>query len=924
MRRKSIAFILCITMMITLIPTIAFAAESEGDDAERYSTEQSIQGAAAGRYYEDDGTVAYVSIPEIYYTLGMTSSMFGTYYLGVDTSAGFVPTENIDTAEMVITKNGVEIGREKAVIGQNAVRSGEHNGITYGIKCQKDRSSGVVKKLEGCFVFDLSTNAFRYFTQLAGSYEVTLYWSAEGKNYTAKMSCILYNGVIFSSLNINRIRNGIITEFWGRPQEADDTVQFEYNRLEAYYGEHWDNAKEERVNGEVTKLFLYTDSNIDGVFDFVGCSEQKFEEIFTAGEAIRFDDQSEIIPLCVHPNLITEDMIGESCVLTFKNGDIQRQITIKVTEEDTSYLKENMIYAAEKNSLATVASGNGESVKLCCGDFQMQYSLKNSLELHIQGGYQEYVFLKYESGSFQSISMAELSAADAEKVKMTLESSDDNIFCYRLEGLKKGKIALSSQEDSNLKLPCEVDFPYIAFFSKRERTEDAFQEELHYVNAVEEGQSAAYFYLIAPTQGIKEQSKLNVSFCGYYQDDEGQWAEKYYNEEGITFTPDGSYYDASNGETYFVWMMAMTDQFRSDDNDTWKNLCIYDGETPDEWQLYYIGGGVTMYDATEITSDKQLYWFYQDDIKVENGKAVLDGEYYESLDDCAQTNFNRWSYSGRTEAYFAIKQDGDYVVVDTAVLSDDPDKIIISQGKNYKYAVRWSGTGKYLLTTTFNEKAYFLKMKVEVSGTEFYSKNTPDGKWILDNEFYFNEAIEKSADEKEVYFYLISDQWDVNADCTPTFLEWNDELNEYADIGNIDGISFGDVQIITTGDEKYYSWKVTVTDQYRANDDPWKKIGLKKNGEIVTQPSIAIYDITEALPEYGNINGDWRGVDLSDVLYFKRYLAGWYGYDRVEKRTADLNLDSEVNAADLMILERHLAGWSGYETLPYGKERELA
>lgn len=57
-------------------------------------------------------------------------------------------------------------------------------------------------------------------------------------------------------------------------------------------------------------------------------------------------------------------------------------------------------------------------------------------------------------------------------------------------------------------------------------------------------------------------------------------------------------------------------------------------------------------------------------------------------------------------------------------------------------------------------------------------------------------------------------------------------------------------------------------------------------------------------------------VDSSDILFMKRYIAGWEKYVATGNwYAADINNDGEVSIIDATILQRYLAGWKGYENL---------
>jgi len=65
---------------------------------------------------------------------------------------------------------------------------------------------------------------------------------------------------------------------------------------------------------------------------------------------------------------------------------------------------------------------------------------------------------------------------------------------------------------------------------------------------------------------------------------------------------------------------------------------------------------------------------------------------------------------------------------------------------------------------------------------------------------------------------------------------------------------------------------------------------------------------------YGDVNGDGE-ADEWDVTYLARHLAGWNGYEVIDRVAADVSGDGEVDEWDVTYLARHLAGWNGYERL---------
>lgn len=68
--------------------------------------------------------------------------------------------------------------------------------------------------------------------------------------------------------------------------------------------------------------------------------------------------------------------------------------------------------------------------------------------------------------------------------------------------------------------------------------------------------------------------------------------------------------------------------------------------------------------------------------------------------------------------------------------------------------------------------------------------------------------------------------------------------------------------------------------------------------------------------KYGDVSGDEK-VTNADVLYLKRHLTGWTGYEVLPNEAgADVTADGKVTNADVLYLKRHLTGWTGYESLP--------
>lgn len=920
-KKNSFWLIALLALLLSLLPQMVFAGE---------------QGAVAWKYWDGNKNWHYETADSVVFNMSLLNEN-GEHYLGQNTASGFVPAKNISAVKMTVIKDGKTVDQQQVKQNEVAVIGEGINGLDYGIGYTYDEDTGIIEEFDGTFWFELANDSHLYYTELAGNYQVKVEWTADSKDYSATLTyslraCKALSAIEEYSLDDDGIMNGI----WGSTEYVgNSSASFEYNELEAYSGSWYDYRTNKQRSGNVKKTYVYTDSTVDGIFSFKSCSSG-FENIFKKGDSIKVGSEAEIVPLSVYPANITEDMIGKSCELTFTNGKQQRVVTIKITKADTgSYMKEGAVYAIAMYEDRSVSVAEDGTAKICIGDNNRidRWNYNNWMDSQADitiGSQMKYSFVRYQAGKLHAVSLNEISDADKELLGLTSMGGSEgkDIYEYQLEGKKLGSVYLIDKNSGN-KILCRIQLPDTAVFSAPERTEDTYMAggELHYVTADKSADGGeAYFYVISRiwnTQEIIDQEDLKVRFVDNINEN-GEWKEKYYDEEEIKFTPAGFYHDEEENEDFYVWKMTVTDEFRisSEYGDSdWKNIRIFGGAVDSDGYYEYSGWtNVEIYDATEILSDQQLYWFDYWEVKVEGGQIVLNEDRTsQTLDELAGDLVNGWDTSGNTEGYFAVKKDGKYYAVNSEVSGDSPENLFVSKINDYKYYVDWRHSGSYLLSANFEGNTYYIKMKARIDDTGFYNKNDPDERWAMDSSnFYFNDAYEKSSDGTKAYFYLISNAGDVDGNCTPVFYKYNDEESKYIRTDSIDGISFGDVKRLNIEDETYYSWQIIVSNSYQTTDGLYIK--LEKDGEIISSKWVRIYDKERSATKYGDINED-DDVDVLDAIYLKRYIAGWYGYNRnsIEKRVADLNRDGLIDTADIMILERHIAGWSGYEKLPVVK-----
>ncbi len=74
---------------------------------------------------------------------------------------------------------------------------------------------------------------------------------------------------------------------------------------------------------------------------------------------------------------------------------------------------------------------------------------------------------------------------------------------------------------------------------------------------------------------------------------------------------------------------------------------------------------------------------------------------------------------------------------------------------------------------------------------------------------------------------------------------------------------------------------------------------------------------------YGDVDDSGK-IDFADVLWAKRYLAGWSGYEGAEKFALDVDCDGTSDIDDITCIARYLAGWQGYDKLPLTTEPQAS
>lgn len=877
MKRKLFCIWMCIALIVTLIPSMTFAEEpSEAPAVQVGNKEEPIsetslfaeadeqQGEAEAflAKYDEDADNYYFSATEtVYASAGRDGSY---YYLGTKSGDHFteVNSEQLESCTMTVKKNGVVQGKTVVSTADGITQKDLITGIDYGISCKQDKATNEVLQIYPELSFYLSSEATKDYQAVCGTYTIEATWTENGKNYTAATEMIVIPGKVLSEiLSMSKDKNGVIDSMYANDTEASQGLTVQYSPFKSYMETQWNEETDAEEQVEITESYIYTDSDVSGIFDFIGVEGSSDDVasaaagVFATGEKLLFDSQTQVVPLVVHRKNISSDMIGKTFSLQFRNGERIATVTAKIENEDANIsLEENKLYAFRTSGGVVSEIDAAGNIKLN-SNANLQQDVQTHIEISAdEGG--SYVFAVYQEGKLQAVKLK----IENENKPMQVEAVGD--YEYVLEGLQPGECVLHAADDASLSILCRVGLPERGIYASRERSENAYLDsEFHFINAKQKksDNSEAYFYVMMPKYNsdiIKTQNDLTISFARY-NNDKDAWVLR--NEDGIYFTQDGIYTDADNGKDYYVWKVTVQEKYEDDQRT--KCIRVYGGLRQDEesGETYYGYSRniwLHIYDSQEIDEEHQLYWFYaSSEIEIStDGKIALSSETEEVLDGRANIQIYRENKSGSIDGYFAVKKDGEYYALRTVQTSKTEGiSLSASADTQYLYKLEWSKFGEYHITATENETEYRLNFNAKLPEIGFYSTSSRNEEAYLD-EFYYTTASDKNADRTESYFYLIAPTYGYATEQMELSFgkwTWNEETNdELWSETIITGLSAGSPEIKEFGNEEYAVWKITVSDAYQnpyANRQELR-IAYGKEGMSRTK-SIIIYDSTEISEE---------------------------------------------------------------------------
>lgn len=830
MKRKLFCIGMCIALIVTLMPTAAFAAQTGA-----------MQGVIAVASENDTGDqIEYTYSPQQEEIMRLPYSTSWWYSYGTDHAGNFEGAKDITEAEIIIEKDGKQLGRKKFSLEKEIVTEGEIPGIYYSI--WHDEKNGKLTSIDYSFHFGLDLDAYKHLTTLAGTYAITVNWVVGGQNYTASTQYILKPGQAISEISPAEDA-GVIERIWSNGSDFGNSMTYTYNPLVSYANPTTDGEAEgER---EIVQRYIFTDCDYNGFFNFDRCVTEGLGNVFTKGDTIKYDADTELTPLYIHPRFITEDMVGKSATLIFKNGETEEAVTIKIEKEANTSLVEGKLYVVNSWDVQST-SETSDTVRIFCGDGG--YTLSDLLETEIQLPMDEssnITFVTYQNQTLHQVNVAELSETDAAFLNMTY-SETNGVKNYRLTPLQCGDVNIKAPTGNAGAVQCHISLPEIGFYHTAERTGETFiRDGFHYKKATEKKADGteAYVYLITPTYGYTAE-QIKVS-CGGWNAKTDAWEEK--SIDGIAIgTPTVQNLD---GEAYAIYKIAISQSYRNPGQNEVSFRIVYNnGENISTKELH-------IYDSEEILENEQLYWFYDDWVMPDkSGKLQLKDGVNGTLHDYAVRQEDWGRKNGILMGYFAVKQGEDFYAVQNVTLKEIEGmtlEVSNSSKEPYLYTITWSKFGRYHFAADVDGKDYLFILTAQLPDIGFYNTAVRSEDSCIGNELHFIYATERNEAGTEAYFYLIAPTNGYEASqikLSYGIEAWDETLQEGSWIEKQlpDGIRIEEPVTKKFNETSYLVWRIAVSNEYKDEEvEQSIRISYAENESMHYEVSLHIYDAAE-------------------------------------------------------------------------------
>lgn len=765
--------------------------------------------------YDEDADDYYFSAREtVYASAGMNGYY---YYLGTKSGDSFTEanSEQLESCTMTVKKDGIVQGKTVISVADGITQNDAITGIDYGISYEQDKETNEVLRIYPELSFYLSSEATKDYQAVCGTYTIEASWIENGGNYTATTEMIVIPGKVLSEiLSMSKDKNGVIDYMYANDTEASQGLTVQYSPFKSYMETQWNKETEEQV--EVTESYIYTDSDVSGIFDFIGAEATSDDvasaaaDVFATGEKLIFDNETQVVPLVVHRKNITSDMNGKTFSLKFRKGEQIATVTAKIENEDaTISLEENKLYVL-------YASGGVVNEIDAAGNIKLNSNAdwQESVQTHIEISADDcnrYVFAVYQDGKLQAVKIK----LENENKPIQIEAVGD--YEYLLEGRHPDECVLYAADDASLSILCRVDLPRCGIYASRERSENAYLDsEFHFINAKQKksDNSEAYFYVMMPKYNsdiIKTQNDLTISLA-QYNNDKDDWVLR--NEDGIYFTQDGVYTDADNGKDYYVWKVTVQEKYA--DNQRGKYIRVYGGLAQDEesGETYYEYSSniwLHIYDSQEIDEEHQLYWVdnYRCNVNADGRLESKDSETEVTGYELGGT----WSYGHKnTDGCVAIRKTEEgktvyYAMKQLSIPDALKDSIKCVDETGFLYDIEFDVLGFYQIFAMYEGEQYKANIIIKRPNIGFYktANNSVEEGNLLENELAFS-ALEKNEDETEAYFYVIAGE-PVSNSKIKTIGWYTEGDTEYRGDITVEGLSFEDLGELEDG---CHIWKAVL------------------------------------------------------------------------------------------------------------------
>lgn len=795
MKRKLFCVWMCIAMIVTLMPSMAFADETSANDTIA-ATIAIVDEDENGRESYNTGTITMDVEP---------GNLAESCVIGIGTDTDFCPMSGSPDSYTISVKKDEWA---EAVTKKNP---NEEEPLCEGAFL------GWYNNEEEIFYLGYNQEAILPSADAYGDYQITITWTQAEKTYVASTTLTLQGaakllrGEFYAQTESYETEKGFLCSWITLGEmKKNETEQFMLN-----YAPYYD------YQGNPEKYtMLYSDEK-HGIFSFTE-SDCDVEGLFTKGDTVSYKNNLMISPLLLDYSKVTADMIGKNYTLSFMSdtGEIVTCSVAVTLRNELDYLEDGQVYIIENGRVKEdgrlyIANWEERVQDLVKSEFAEQ--IKREMEI------KTYHFGIWNKANSNFIPVG--ISCDDEAV--TINGSKEQ--GYELYAEQETTGTFVTTDGRNIRYTFTL--PEAGFYRTPVRSAESYLAEAVYL-AEEALQDNHYtFYYIVQADEAFPKNDLKVG---------------YKSSNSISVTSINDWVDNETGTTYYVWQINMDEQFNTDEG-FWIEVSGQKNE-----QFYYRRDWLTIHDTDVVPQNQRLYWFNASEVQVNtDGTIQLRDEAGGSVDEHASFEENWTNRTGNIKSYFAVKRDEKYFAVDDVQLTYTEGMSMSVSTEPYLYTLTWTNFGTYSFTVNEGGEDYHFTFNVTLPAAGFYSTGLRSESSYIEEEFHFINASEKSQDGTEANFYLIatSNGYAKNQiKMEYGEFQWNQTLEQgvWTKKSLPTGISIGTPNMEKFDDETYIIWRITVTNAYK-NENLSHQFKVSYNGEEGTYygESIKIYDSSE-------------------------------------------------------------------------------